>query len=177
MSDRGRHRDPQPLNRQGELALVVLAGVIYVLGWAAIAGLGLAAAAFGGGWFVPGGDRSVAVLIGLLSGHPGRGLPADLAARVPGPVAVYTCVGLVETVVVVAAIGMGVLIARYRRPGDARRGMATRREAAQVLGLRRLRAARAVIRPDLGALGIWWRRTGSPPVLPPVGEHDAKASS
>jgi hypothetical protein len=43
----------------------------------------------------------------------------------------------------------GVLIGRYRRPGDQRSGMATRHEADQVLGKGQLRAVRSIIRPDL----------------------------
>ena len=91
----------------------------------------------------------IAALAGLLSGHPGRGLPPELAARLPGPIAVYSGVAVAElAMLTVAAVG-GVLFWRYHRPGDARRGMATRGEAAQVLGRSRLRAARAIIRPDL----------------------------
>ena len=138
--------------RGGEVALVALAGVLMLLGMAALAGLGAAAALAGGGWVWPHGSDTIgAVLAGLLSGHPGRGLPPELAARVPGPVAVYSGVAGAELAMVVVATVGGVLFWRYRRPGDARRGMATRSEAAQVLGRSRLRAARAVIRPDLNS--------------------------
>jgi hypothetical protein len=70
---------------------------------------------------------------------------------VAAPLAVYLCVAVCELAVIVASIVGGVLIARYRRPGDARVGMATRREAEQVLGVSRLRGARQIIRPDLYA--------------------------
>ena len=48
----------------------------------------------------------------------------------------------------IASVG-GVLFWRYHRPADARRGMATRAEAEQVLGFSRLRSTKAIIRPDL----------------------------
>ena len=136
--------------RGGEVALVAIAGVLMLLGTAALAGLGVAAALAGGGWVWPHGSDTIgAVLAGLLSGDPGRGLPPELAARVPGPVAVYLGVAVAELVMLAVAAIAVVLFWRYHRPGDARRGMATRGEAAQVLGRSRMRAARAIIRPDL----------------------------
>ena len=152
MTSPQQRRDPQPMGRSGEVALVALAAVLMLLGFAALAGLGAAAALAGGGWVWPHGTDTVgSVLGGLLTGHPGRGLPPELAARVPGPVAVYSGVAGAELAMVVVATVGGVLFWRYRRPGDARRGMATRSEAMQVLGRSRLRAARAIIRPDLNS--------------------------
>ena len=49
----------------------------------------------------------------------------------------------------VEIVTAGGIFWRYHWPSDARRGMATRTEAAQVLGRSRLRAARTIIRPDL----------------------------
>lgn len=145
-----QRRDPQPMGRSGEVALVALAAVLMLLGFAALAGLGAAAALVGGGWVWPYGTDTVgSVLGGLLTGHPGRGLPPELAGRVPRPVAVYLGVAAAELAMVVVATVGGVLFWRYHRPGDARRGMATRSEATQVLGRSRLRAAGAIIRPDL----------------------------
>ena len=116
----------------------------------ALAGLGAAAALAGGGWVWPGGaDTCGAVLGGLLTGHPGRGLPPGLAGRVPGPAAVCSGVAIAELLILTVAGGGAALMWRYHRPGDARRGMASRGEAAQVLGRSRLRTARAIIRPDL----------------------------
>ena len=150
MTSPQQRRDPQPIARGGEVALVALTGVLMLLGTAALAGLGAAAALAGGGWVWPHGSDTIgAVLAGLLSGHPGRGLPPELAARLPGPIAVYSGVAVAELVMLTAAAVAGVLFWRYHRPGDARRGMATRGEAARVLGRSRLRAARAIIRPDL----------------------------
>ncbi len=138
------------MSRGGEVAFVVLAGVLLLLGSAALAGLGAAAALFGGGWVWPSGsDTTGQVLAGLLTGEPGRGLPGEAQARVPGPVAVYSCVAAAELLMVTAAGTAAGLFWRYHRPGDARGGMATRSEAQQVLGRSRLRQARTIIRPDL----------------------------
>jgi len=145
-----RGRDPQPMNRGGQVALVALAGVALLLVLAALVGLGVAAALFGGGWVWPAGNDTVgAVAGGLLSGHPGAGLPSPAAARVPASSVVYGVVAVVEVLTVALAALVGVLFWRYHRPGDARRGMATRDEAIRVLGTGRLQAAKAVLRPDL----------------------------
>jgi hypothetical protein len=128
---------------------VAAGGALIAVALAALTGLGVASAVWGGGWVWPYGTDSVArVLGGLLHGDPGRGLPPDQLRQVAGPVPVYACVGVAELVLVTTAVISAVLITRYRRPGDARGGMATRTEAEQALGLRQLRAGRAVIRPD-----------------------------
>lgn len=145
-----RRRDPQPIGRGWEAAAAAIGGALTAVALAALTGLGLASALFGGGWVWPHGAETIShVLGGLLRGEPGRGLPPDQLHRVAGQVPVYACVAVCELALVAAAVTAGVLIARYRRPGDARGGMATRREADQALGLRELRAARAIIRPDL----------------------------
>jgi hypothetical protein len=144
-----RRRDPQPIGRGWELAVVGAGGALIAVALAALAGLGLASALWGDGWVWPHGTETVIhVLGGLLHGNPGRGLPLDQLRQVAGPVPVYACVAVAELVVVITAVISAVLIPRYWRPGDARGGMATRREAEQALGLNQLRAGRAVIRPD-----------------------------
>ena len=147
-------RDPMPLSRGGEVAFVVIAAVLGALGAAALAGLGVASALFGGGWVWPHGTVTIGrVLAGLLSGRPGRGLPRPAADRVPGPVAVYGCVASAEVVLLAVGITAAVLVARYRRPGGTRAGMASRWQASDALGAGRLRAAADLIRPDLRADG------------------------
>lgn len=144
-----RRRDPQPIGRGWELAAVTAGGALIAVALAALAGLGLASTLWGGGWVWPRGTEMVThVLGGLLQGHPGRGLPPEQLRRVAGPVPVYACVAAAELVLLSGVVTTAVLAARYRRPGDARGGMATRREAEQALGLNQLRAGRAVIRPD-----------------------------
>lgn len=149
-----RLRDPQPLSRGGEVAFVVLSGSLLLLGLAALAGLGAAGVLFGGGWIWPHGTPAIGqVLGGLLTGDPGQGMHAPAQTRVPGPVAVYGCVAVAELMLLSATGVGGVLFVRYRRPPDARGGMATRPEAEQVLGRSRLRQAHRILRPDLSRDG------------------------
>ena len=145
-----RRRDPQPISQGWEIAAVVLGGALLGLGFAALAGLGLASALCGGGWVWPHGMTTIGQVLGrILQGQPGRGLPAAQRRLVASPGPVYACVAVTELLLVAAAVAVGVVIARYRRPGDALGGMAARGEAEQALGLSRLRAAKAIIRPDL----------------------------
>ena len=88
------------------------------------------------------------VWVNSPSNPTGGVLPPEQLRRVAGPVPVYACVAAAELVLLMGAVMTAVLATRYWRPGDARRGMATRREAEQALGLNQLRAGRAVIRPD-----------------------------
>jgi len=145
-----RQRDPYPVGQGWEVAVAVLGGALLAIGLAALLGLGVASAVWGRGWVWPHGADTIGhVLGGLLAGHPARGLPPRQAAKVAAPSAVYACITVCEVALLAAAITVGVLVVRYRRPGDARSGMASRSEAARTLGIRQLRAARTVIRPDL----------------------------
>ena len=147
-----RRRDPQSVGRPGELALLAMAGGMVLIAGAALVGLGAASFLFGGGWVWPPGGRTLNhTLGGVLTGHPGRGLPPHLAMRVPSPGVVYAVVAVAELLLLVAGILVGRRLASYLRPGDARAGMASRAEAAAALGVRQLRRARAIIRPDLYA--------------------------
>ena len=147
-----RRRDPQPMGQGWEVAVAVIGGALLGFGLAALCGLGAASALFGRGWVWPRGTETIGrVLGGLLTGNPGRGLNPRQAPLVAGSAALYLCVAVCEVAVIAASTVGGVLIARYRRPGDARGGMATRREAEGVLGISRLRGAKQIIRPDLYA--------------------------
>lgn len=148
--DGSNRRDPQPLGQGWETPVLVLCGVLLGVALAALAGLGAASAVLGGGWVWPHGTAEIGhVLGGLCTGHPGRGLPAGQAHRVPGPWPIYSSIALCEALLISAAAVGGVLFARWHRPGDARGGLASRHEAEQVLGLSVLRQARTIIRPDL----------------------------
>ncbi|MCZ2812030.1 conjugal transfer protein [Modestobacter sp. VKM Ac-2979] len=161
MTTPSRRREAQPIGRGWELAVAAVGGALIAVGLAAMAGLGLASALWGGGWVWPDGiDLASRVLGGLLSGDPGRGLSPDQLGKVAEPAPVYACVAAAELVLLTVAVSTAVLGVRHRRPGDARSGMATRSEAAQALGLRQLRAGRAVIRPDLYPLRRDWERLG-----------------
>jgi hypothetical protein len=141
-----RRRDPVGYTRGWEVAVAAIAGFVLVTGLAALLGLAVAAALFGGGWVWPHGMNTIgAVLDGLLTGRPGRGLAAVAARRVPGPAAVYPCVALAELLLLVALAWCGVLVVRRFRTD----GMATRWEAKQALGVGQLREVKAIIRPDL----------------------------
>ena len=144
-----RRRDPLPIARGWELVVTAVGGALIAVALAALVGLGLASALWGGGWVWPQGTETITqVLGGLLAGNPGRGLPPGQLRQVAGPIPVYASVATAELVLLTAAVITAVLVARHRRPSDARGGMATRREAEQALGLCQLRAGRAVIRPD-----------------------------
>jgi hypothetical protein len=143
-------RDPQPLTQSWEFAAAVLGAALLAAALAALIGMGAAAALFGGGWVWPHGTQTIShVLGGLLGGHPGRGLPPAQARLAAGPAPTYLCVVVSECGLAALGVWAGMLLGRYRRPGDARRGMASRAEARHALGLGRLRDARTIIRPDL----------------------------
>jgi hypothetical protein len=145
-----RRRDPQPVSQGWEIAAAAIGGALLGLGLAALAGLGLASHLFGGGWIWPHGTDTIGHVIGgVLTGHPGQGLPPTQLELVASPGAVYGGIAGCELIVIVLAIVAGVMASRYRRPNDARSGMATRAEAEQVLGVSKLRAAQEIIRPDL----------------------------
>jgi hypothetical protein len=145
-----RRRDPQSVGRPGELALLGLGCGLVLIAGAVLVGLGAASFLFGGGWVWPSGGRTLNhTLGGMLTGHPGRGLPPHLAARVPSPGVVYAVVAVAELLLLATGFLVGRRLASYLRPGDARAGMASRAEAAAALGVGQLRRARAIIRPDL----------------------------
>ena len=141
--------DPTVTATGAQLTVFTLAGATLLLVVGALAGLAGAAALFGHGFVWPRADHVQPVLRGLLTGHPGRGLPAGQAAKVPAAHQVYGCVAVAEALLLTAAGYTAAVWARNRRPGDARGGMATRAEATAVLGRRRLRQAAPLIRPDL----------------------------
>ena len=139
-----RLRNPHPWTYEIPLAVVltlVLVAVLGVHGGRAVANL-LA----GGGWEWPAPTQLFPSLPGLLRGDAGAGLtdPGVLA----GPAALATWMSIASAVNLLGSLALGCVV--YRRWGPGRlRGMATRTEAASLLGLPRLRMHRAVIRPDL----------------------------
>lgn len=141
-----RRRDPTTFPQGWEVVVAVIGLALIGLALAALAGLGVAAALFGGGWVWPHGVDVVGhTLGGLATGHPGQGLPPGDAVRVAAPVPTYLCVAACELAVIIAVSVAGAAFAR----GFRNDGMATRREAEQVLGVSELRRARGIIRPDL----------------------------
>ena len=145
-----RRRDPQPMGQGWEVAVAVIGGALLGFGLAALCGLGAASALFGRGWVWPHGTDTIGHVLGGLFSRASRPRPRPApSADGRRTAAVYLCVAVCELAVIVASVIGGVLVARYRRPGDARGGMATRSEAEQVLGIGKLRGARDIIRPDL----------------------------
>jgi hypothetical protein len=128
---------------------VAIASVLVVLALAAVAGLGLASMLVGGGWVWPHGNNAIGRAVGgILTGHPGRGLDVRQSRLAASPPCAYVGIAACEIAALGLSIVVSVLIMRYRRPTDARSGMASRDEAKQVLGLSTLRSARVIIRPD-----------------------------
>jgi hypothetical protein len=145
-----RRPDPVGYSRGWEVPVLYLFAAVAGLGLAALIGVGLASAWFGGGWVWPHGTSEVGSVIGgLFRGDPARGFGQPRAALVASRGRVYGCVVVCELLMIAIGGWAGVLIGRYRRPGDQRSGMATRHEADQVLGKGQLRAVRSIIRPDL----------------------------
>lgn len=171
---RERRRDPYPWT--WEPALVV--GVMVVLGLACGVQVGrsLANLLAGAGWTWPdvpssattgpgsgtgGGTGGDALLPApsVFGGAFWRSVPRVLAgdstaglARPPdgaaGPGALWVCVVAVELLVIAALVW--VAAAGLRRWGPGRvRGMATRVETEQLLGVTRMRSVAAIVRPDL----------------------------
>src|SRR5882757_1971494 len=143
-----------PVLRPNDLAVIGVGLTIFALALGGVVGVGLAAWLFGDGWAGPSGvDGAAHELGGLLTGRPGHGLEADVARRLPGDVALWVVVVLVELVVLAA----GILFARWAgqvvRPasgGSARPGasrLASKEEVAAALGRRRhpLRRAAGVV--------------------------------
>jgi hypothetical protein len=144
-----QRREPNIVSEGWEIPLLVATCLAVMLVLAALLGLAAASALFGHGWAWPAGDAITRTVGGLLAGQPGRGLPPDTRSEMPNAHIVYGCIAATELVAVAVATSVGVVYARNRLPNDARGGMASRREAGDVLGVRRLRKAAAVIRPDL----------------------------
>lgn len=85
---------------------------------------------------------------GIVDGEFGRGLPTAAARRLPGPFLMWTAVLIGEVLLLGGVLVLGLRI-RQARGINTQHGLASGAHAAQALGLPRLRASAAVIRPDL----------------------------
>jgi hypothetical protein len=127
---RSRRRDPYPLTWEVPLALT--AAVLLVLAGGVHLGRAVANLLAGAGWALP--------------------ARAELFTSLPGPGAAPTLVWVCVTVTELALLAATAAAAKagLDRWGPGRlRGMASRGEAEQLLGLSRLRKAAPVVRPDL----------------------------
>lgn len=108
---------------------------------------GLAYCLAGEGWRWPTAAAQVSSSLAVFAGHPAAGLPGRSVPAV-SPVLLYSCLVVFEAAGLVAVAVAVVAITRRCGPGRMR-GMATRGDAQQLLGVSRLRRHAAVIRPDL----------------------------
>lgn len=187
---RARRHDPYPWTWE----IPLLVGVLLVLGLAVGVQLGrsLANLLAGAGWTWPvdqatfwrtipavaGGDAAAGLPTQAgASTQPGS--PADLANELAPPGLVWTGIGIVELLLL---IGAGwVAVGALRRWGPGRlKGMATRIEAEQMLGLTRLRKVSSIVRPDLNGKHASPRTGGAPQVVRTAGvdaHSDAEAAA
>jgi hypothetical protein len=88
-------------------------------------------------------------LLGLLRGRFGEGLAAGLGSQLPSAVLMWALTVVGEAVVLGAALVLGVWMRDLVGGSNVRHGLATSVQAAEALGLPRLRKSAAVVRPDL----------------------------
>lgn len=98
-----------------------------------------------GDWTWTPQDQLVTALPGILGGDAGVGLPYGAVASTG---LLYGCLIVVEALAV-ALITAASVTGMWRWGPSRVRGMATREDAENLLGLRRLRRVAPVIRPDL----------------------------
>ncbi|WP_140403938.1 MULTISPECIES: hypothetical protein [unclassified Nocardioides] len=87
---------------------------------------------------------------GLLHGHFGAGLARGVADALPSDAVMWVLTLLGEVLVLGAAVVVGMWMRDITGTGS-RHGLATPTQAAEALGVPRLRTSAAVIRPDLYA--------------------------
>lgn len=140
-----RRHDPYPFT--WEIPVAVLTTALLLFGFGVQLGRSLANWQAGTGWAWPQGRALATSILAVLAGHPAAGLdPAPVATATAG--AVMGWIITVEIVLALAATLALTVALRHWGPGRMR-GMASPSETETALGLRRLRAHRNVIRPDL----------------------------
>ncbi len=121
----------------GALTAIALLGVVAVQ-----AGRSLTLAAAGAGWHWPPSAALVTSSWGILTGNLHAGLTTH------GDAAVWVA-WAIAAALFIAGLTAAIVLALRVTAGRRFKGMATTGQAEQLLGLGRLRANRAVIRPDL----------------------------
>ena len=145
MSQHSRRHDPYPWN--WELPLGLLAATLLLMTTGVHLGRAIANLLAGGGWQFPARADLFTTVIDVLAGDAAAGLP--LATDPVASRAALT-VSIVLTELAIVVISVLVLKSVLDRWGPGRmKGMASRAEAEQLLGVTRLRRNSAVIRPDL----------------------------
>jgi len=129
-------------------AAVIFAGLFFILVTPMVV-QGLVAFVTAGEFEWP-SEHLLDAYAGLLHGHFGEGLRRDVAAALP-PDGVMWLLTILGEVLVLGAAVVVVLWMRDMTGTNSRHGLATATQAAEALGLPRLRKSAAVIRPDLYA--------------------------
>ncbi|MHA6510803.1 hypothetical protein [Tessaracoccus sp. Y1736] len=124
----------------GALTTIALLGVVAVQ-----AGRSLTLAAAGAGWHWPPSAALITSSWGILTGNLHAGLTTHGTTAVGMARVAWAIAGALFIAGLTAAIVLALRVTAGRRF----KGMATTGQAEQLLGLGRLRATRAVIRPDL----------------------------
>jgi hypothetical protein len=88
-------------------------------------------------------------VLGLLRGQFGEGLAAGLGSQLPSAVLMWALTAVGDVAVLGAALVVGLWMRDLVAGSNARHGLATSVQAAEALGLPRLRTSAPVIRPDL----------------------------
>jgi hypothetical protein len=145
MSQQSRRHDPYPWTWEIPLSIALLILMMLVCG--VHLGRGIANVWAGAGWAFPTRVELFRSLPAVLRGDAAAGLDG-LNGSISSPSAVWTWV--VATEVMLLAVAVFILKLILDRWGPARmRGIASRGEAARLLGVTRLRKIRSVVRPDL----------------------------
>ena len=132
---RERRHDPYPWT--WEIPLALACAVLLVLAVGVHLGNALAHLTSGQGWTWPAQSQLFASIPTILSSAP-----------TTGPVGVQAWVMAVE-LLLIGGLGWGT-VAGWQRWGPSRlKGVATRDQAEQVLGVTRLRKVAPIVRPDL----------------------------
>ena len=141
---RPRDNDHHPVLSGPEAAVLAIAGTILAVLLVAVGAVALAAGLFGARplWPADGGGWLRAIG-GILSGDPAGGYPTPDGA--PSKAVLYATITVCEALLITAVVLGG----RALRRASTDDGMATRSDAEAALGLRELRKARSIIRPDL----------------------------
>ncbi|SDP61414.1 hypothetical protein SAMN04489867_3144 [Pedococcus dokdonensis] len=142
---RARRTNPYPFTWEIPVAAVVATVLLLVLG--VHAGRAVANLVAGGGLTLPSRETLFTSVPGVLGGGAGAGLTGT-AAHLAGATAVRVWVGVAEAMVLTLTVWVGKVGLGRWGPGRIQ-GMASREEAARLLGRSRLRKVGAVVRPDL----------------------------
>lgn len=138
-----RRTNPYPYTWEIPAALTLAVLLVLILGVHAAAAAANLAAGTGAHW--PAHTDWITVLPRILAGDSSAGVPVTHPA--PRPL-LWACLAVIELALVATMTVAGVLL--RRRYGLARiKGMATRSEAATLLGPGRLRRVAPIVRPDL----------------------------